>query len=82
MSYSFCIVAGMSKHPLAAYREKEEITQDELADRLEVAGLTVRRWEEGIVLPQGRVRDRIHSVTGVRFSEFVTFLEQRQVAAE
>lgn len=73
---------GMERmHPLAAYRAKRNQSPEQLAIDLGVAGLTVRRWEAGDVLPQPKARKKIHDVTGVRFAEFVAFVEARERAA-
>lgn len=68
-------------HPLRQYRESRGLTEDALAAELGVAGLTIKRWEAGAVLPQGRWRSKIKDATGVTFSQFVAFAEQSSEAA-
>lgn len=68
-------------HPLRQYRETHGLTEDALAVELGVAGLTIKRWEAGEVLPQGRWRGKIKDHTGVPFSAFVAFVEAKAEAA-
>lgn len=66
----------MSKlHPLRRYRDANGLAEDALAEQLGVAVLTIKRWEEAVVLPQVEMRKKIKAVTGIPFSEFVAFVE-------
>jgi len=68
-------------HPLRQYRETRGLSEDALAAELGVAGLTIKRWEAGEVLPQGRWRGAIKNKTGVSFSQFVAFAESKSEQA-
>ncbi len=56
-------------HPLKAYREREGISQRELAHRLGVSAMTVIRWETN----KRKIRDdmvcRVSGLTGIAAAE-------------
>ena len=73
------------KHPLTVFREAQvpPLSTVALASDLDVADLTVKRWEACEVLPRGTLmRAKIKRRTGLSFGEFVAFWEEnRQEAA-
>jgi DNA-binding XRE family transcriptional regulator len=56
--YILCIVAGM-KHPVTERREELGLTKTQFAKEVDVAPLTVTRWEEGQTLPQRRYWNKL-----------------------
>ena len=51
-------------HPLVAYRKQHELTQKDLAERLEVARETLARWETGRRIDD-RLLPRVAHRTGI-----------------
>lgn len=47
---------------IASERKRLGITQQELADRIQVSKSTVARWEQGIVLPYGSELVKMHGL--------------------
>lgn len=52
-------------HPLRAYRERERLTQLELAEKLGVVRTTVARWEVGMMEIGPKMLPRITKLTGI-----------------
>lgn len=66
-------------HPLVAYRRQHDLTQKDLAARIEVARETVARWETGrkiddALLP--RVADRTGIARGVLRPDLAKLLNE------
>lgn len=61
------------KHPLRRYREKEGLSQEALAERLGVTGMTVYRWEAGKRLPREKHWPKIKAVTNITPIEMFRF---------
>ena len=55
-------IGGM-EHPLRSYRRKAGLTQDDLAQRLNVKKFTVSRWEAGKRCPSLDLIRRIRNAT-------------------
>jgi len=61
------------KHPLRQYREKEGLSQEALAERLGVTGMTVYRWETGARLPRRKDWPKIENETGVSVTTLLRY---------
>lgn len=62
-----------STHPLKAYREREALSQRELAKRLGVSRQTIIRWENCIRYPQRKRTGSICEITGIPLNELLGF---------
>ena len=60
---------GEAVHPLRAYREREQISAEELAQRLGVARNTIWRWESGRRSIERRFLKPIHDLTGISMAD-------------
>lgn len=52
-------------HPLVAYRNEHKLSQEALAERLEVARMTVWRWEAGERQIDPEILPRVVERTGI-----------------
>ncbi len=68
-----------TSHPLQAYRAKEKLTLDQLAQEIGVKRNTVWRWENGR-MPRPRDWKRITKVTGVQPQDLLPFVKQTEAA--
>lgn len=59
----------MNTHPLKVWRDKNELSQEAAAERLQVKPMTVSRWERGNHLPNKRQWPVIERVTGITAAE-------------
>lgn len=60
-----------NNHPLAKWRAENSVTQEVLAKALDVAPLTVWRWENGARTPRRKDIKRIAEYTGLDASQIV-----------
>jgi transcriptional regulator with XRE-family HTH domain len=60
-----------NNHPLASYRASRQITQEALAKELDVAPLTVWRWENGKRTPRPKEAKRISNHTGISVGDLI-----------
>lgn len=51
MSEAISIISTLSEN-LQYYRKREEITQEQLAERLQVSRQTISKWESGTAYPE------------------------------
>ena len=63
-------MADRDNHPLRLFRLREGLSQEALARRLNVATITVYRWEKG-TLPRRKDWRRIREATGINPEQFV-----------
>lgn len=59
------------KHPLAAFRKTAGLSQEALAAKLGVTGMTVSRWERGEFMPRRKDWPKIASVTGLQYTDLL-----------
>ena len=59
------------KHPITAYRETHDLTQEALAKELGVETPTVSRWEQRKRTPRGDDLRRICAFTGISAAEIL-----------
>lgn len=67
-------IAPTPRNPIRAYREREELSLDELASRIGVKRNTVWRWENGR-MPERRLWPAIEKATGITPSDLVRIAE-------
>lgn len=60
---------GMSKHPLSIYREREGVTQHDVAASVGVTRWTINRIELGDRQPSIALARKIASLTGIPIAE-------------
>ena len=63
--YSKPTMTQQNEHPLAIYRREQGLTQQALAEKLDVWPLTVWRWENGKRTPRLDQAKRIAKTTGI-----------------
>jgi transcriptional regulator with XRE-family HTH domain len=61
-----------AKHPLRSYRERNELSQLELAKKIGVKEATVSRWESRDRFPRGKVLRRLANLTGISVGELLS----------
>jgi transcriptional regulator with XRE-family HTH domain len=59
------------QHPLTTYRERQELSQAELAKKLGVDPSTVNRWERWERAPRRRDLPRLSKLTGLPQGAFL-----------
>lgn len=62
------MIDGYENH-IRKFREKSNMTQQELAERLGTTVRSVRRWENGEIIPDVLTGVKISKILGVKFSE-------------
>jgi transcriptional regulator with XRE-family HTH domain len=67
-----------SKHPLQAYRERHDLSQEALADLIGVKAATISRWEQRKRTPRGADLDKISEVTAIPKAEILELSEAAQ----
>lgn len=71
---------GMGEmHPIRAYRDRNRLTQDQLAERLGVTAATVSRWEQRLREPRGTDLQKLCSETGIPVAEILGTVEGQSV---
>lgn len=72
----------MSKkdHPIKVFREAKGLTLRDLAARLNVAAMTVSRWENGHRMPRPKDWPQIAMVTGVTPAELADYMASKTEA--
>jgi transcriptional regulator with XRE-family HTH domain len=63
-------------HPLKRYRERRQLSQDELAKLLGVTKATISRWESGLRAPRRRDIPQLAAKTGLTPSELLGFTKE------
>jgi transcriptional regulator with XRE-family HTH domain len=63
------------KHPIRDYRDRNNLTQDELALRLGVTAATISRWEQRLREPRGADLQKLCSETGIPVAEILGTIE-------
>lgn len=58
-------MAGMTTHPLKAWRDEQGLSQEAAASQLEVLPMTLSRWERGRHMPNKKNWPKIEEVSGV-----------------
>ena len=56
----------MTDHPLKEFRDREKLSQGQLAELLGVSRVSVTRWENRTRLPDEKHLPRIHEKTGIQ----------------
>lgn len=64
---------------LRKYREKANLTQSRLAERLGVVEMTIRRWESGLREPRASDIKKLAEVLGVSDAELLNGPEKRRL---
>lgn len=59
------VMSKPAVHPLRAFREQENLSQEALAKRLKVNRVSVTRWESGARKPNKDVLQKIWRATGI-----------------
>lgn len=57
--------------PIRAFRERNELTQDGLAEKIGVTAATISRWEQGLRTPRGDDLQKLCDVTGIPAAEIL-----------
>ncbi|GHO98711.1 hypothetical protein KSF_087590 [Reticulibacter mediterranei] len=68
----------MLRAKLIEAREKKRLTQDQLAEQCNVDVATIRRWEHGESMPQGRNKWRLMEVLGASSEDDLGLARRRQ----
>lgn len=71
-----------AKHPIAEFRERMALTQEEFARRIGVTGATVSRWESGERSPRLADLKKLHAETGIPVAELLSVCVGDQEAAQ
>lgn len=66
---------AMDKHPLKAWRDDRQLSQEAAAELLRVKPMTVSRWERGSHLPNKKHWPKIEEATGIAASRLVEFVK-------
>ncbi len=67
---------------IKAYREKNNITQQELADKLFVSRSTVAKWEQGRGLPSNELLEKLSSELNIPLEELIDEKELRSLTID
>lgn len=67
---------------IKAYREKNNITQQELADKLFVSRSTVAKWEQGRGLPSNELLEKLSSELNISLEELIDEKELRSLTID
>lgn len=69
-------MANIGKQPLAIWRRIANMSQEELAEALDVDRVTVSLWETGYHLPNASNRRKIEQVLNIDYFEDVAVPKQ------
>jgi transcriptional regulator with XRE-family HTH domain len=67
-----------ARHPLRIWRERNDLSQLELAKKIGVKEATVSRWESRDRFPRGKILRRLANLTGISVAELLG-VKQRKV---
>ena len=70
-----------TSHPLEAFRAREKLTLDQLAQEIGVKRNTIWRWENGR-MPRQNFWKSITKVTGVQPQDLLPFVKQGKASAK